>query len=95
MLDYSEYLNDKVQVVGVKSFGKGIAQNEVPLPDGSSIRYTFARTLSPDKYSIHKIGIEPDVEIPFGSYNNALDYVNNWCNQFDLSCVQAKILGGK
>ena len=95
LVDYSEYLNDKVQVVGVKSFGKGIAQNEVPLPDGSSIRYTFARTLSPDKYSIHGEGIEPDVEIPYPSYNNALTFVNAWSEQFDQACAQAVILGGK
>lgn len=95
LVDYSEYLNDKVQVVGVKSFGKGIAQNEVPLPDGSSIRYTFARTLSPDKYSIHGKGIEPDVEIPYPSYTNALTYVNAWSEQFNEACVQAAILGGK
>lgn len=93
--DYSNYLNDKVQVVGVKSFGKGIAQNEVPLPDGSSIRYTFARTLSPNKYSIHGVGIEPDVEIALGEYNRALTYVNSWLNQFDEACASAAILGGK
>ncbi len=93
--DYSNYLNDKVQVVGVKSFGKGIAQNEVPLPDGSSIRYTFARTLSPQKYSIHGIGIEPDVTIELGEYNSALSYVASWLYQFDDACVSAAILGGK
>lgn len=95
LVDYSEYLNNKVQVVGVKSYGKGIAQNEVPLPDGSSIRYTFARTLSPDKYSIHGTGITPDVEVPLPSYNSALTYVNSWLNQFDNACIEAYKLGGK
>ena len=79
----------------MKSFGKGIAQNEVPLPDGSSIRYTFARTLSPNKYSIHGIGITPDVELPLASYNSALTYVNSWMKQFDDACLEAYKLGGQ
>ncbi len=48
-------------IVGSKSFGKGSVQTILPLDDGSAIRLTTARFLTPKGKLIHGNGITPDV----------------------------------
>ena len=50
-------------LVGVKTFGKGIVQTIFPLGGGTSVKLTTAKYLTPNKISINKIGIEPDVKV--------------------------------
>ena len=50
-------------LVGVKTFGKGIVQTIFPLDDGTSVKLTTAKYLTPNKNDIHKKGIEPDVKV--------------------------------
>jgi len=50
-------------LVGVKTFGKGIVQTIFPLVGGTSVKLTTAKYLTPNKVSINKIGIEPDVKV--------------------------------
>lgn len=50
-------------LIGTKTYGKGLVQTMMPLPDGSIIKMTTAEYLTPNKTSIHGIGIEPDVVI--------------------------------
>jgi carboxyl-terminal processing protease len=50
-------------LVGVKTFGKGIVQTIFPLDSGTSVKLTTAKYLTPDKVSINKIGIEPNVKV--------------------------------
>lgn len=52
-------------VVGTTSFGKGTVQQALPLTedrDGSTIKLTFYKWLSPKGNWIHEIGVEPTVE---------------------------------
>lgn len=49
-------------VVGERTFGKGSVQNVYPLSDGSSLRLTIARWLTPSKREINKVGLAPDIE---------------------------------
>lgn len=55
--------NDRAIVVGTKTFGKGIAQGVFEIPDGSALKLTTAYYYVPSGECIHKIGIEPDVEV--------------------------------
>ena len=57
------HLKDKVTLVGQTTYGKGTEQTTVPFEDGTSIKYTIARWLTPDKESIHEKGFEPDVAV--------------------------------
>lgn len=57
------HLKDKVTLVGQTTYGKGTEQTTVPFEDGTSIKYTIARWLTPDKESIHERGFEPDVAV--------------------------------
>ncbi|MEH7247689.1 S41 family peptidase [Neobacillus niacini] len=49
-------------LVGETTFGKGTVQQAVPMGDGSNIKLTLFKWLTPDGNWIHKKGIKPDVE---------------------------------
>ncbi len=50
-------------VIGTKTFGKGVVQEIVALPDGSAIKITDARYLTPRNRDINQIGITPDISV--------------------------------
>ena len=51
------------QLVGETTFGKGTVQQPIPMGDGSNIKLTLFKWLTPNGNWIHKKGIKPDVEI--------------------------------
>ncbi|MDA8596952.1 S41 family peptidase [Candidatus Pacebacteria bacterium] len=51
-------------LIGATTFGKGSVQELVELPEGSSLKVTIARWLTPDGTSISAGGLTPDVSIP-------------------------------
>ena len=57
-----------VPLIGVKTFGKGTVQTPKNLPDGSNLKLTTAKWLTPNGNWIHKKGIEPDIDVPYPSY---------------------------
>ncbi len=46
--------NDRGLVIGRRSFGKGLVQEQIPLTDGSALRLTVARFYTPSGRSIQK-----------------------------------------
>lgn len=52
--------NDRAQLVGEKTFGKGLIQSLFDLSDGSGLAVTIAKYETPDRHDINKLGIEPD-----------------------------------
>lgn len=55
--------HDIATLVGEKTFGKGSVQDLTELADGSSVKLTIAKWLTPDGIEIDKEGILADVEI--------------------------------
>lgn len=53
----------KATLVGAKTFGKGSVQDLQHLKDGSSLKLTIARWLTPSGRSINDDGITPDVTV--------------------------------
>ena len=53
----------KATLVGNKTFGKGLVQKVVPLPNSTGVNVTIARYLTPNGTDINKLGIKPDIEI--------------------------------
>lgn len=57
-----------VTLVGEKSFGKGTVQQAKKFTDGSNLKLTTEKWLTPDGNWIHKKGITPDVEVTLPPY---------------------------
>jgi carboxyl-terminal processing protease len=49
------------ELIGEKTYGKGVVQTIHPLPDGSAVKITSARYLTPRGRDINLIGIQPDI----------------------------------
>lgn len=64
-------------LIGTKTFGKGIVQTILPLGDGSAIKITTSKYYTPSGNNIHKIGIEPDIEVPFDSEQYLNEEIDN------------------
>lgn len=54
---------DRARLVGEPTFGKGSVQRIHDFPDGSSLRITVARWLTPDQQPIPDGGLVPDVTV--------------------------------
>jgi carboxyl-terminal processing protease len=63
------------KLVGTTTYGKGIVQRVINLSDGSAVKLTVSSYFTPAGNNIHKIGIEPDVEVEFDSdlYKEGID----------------------
>jgi len=46
--------NDRAMIIGRRSFGKGLVQQQMPFPDGSAVRLTVARYYTPSGRCIQK-----------------------------------------
>jgi carboxyl-terminal processing protease len=59
-----------VPLVGEKSFGKGTVQRAQDFSDGSNMKYTTEKWLTPEGNWIHEKGIVPDYEVALPEYAN-------------------------
>ncbi|MGG3470121.1 S41 family peptidase [Neobacillus pocheonensis] len=57
-----------IPLVGEKSFGKGTVQTASDFTDGSNLKFTIAKWLTPNGNWIHKKGIKPDYEVALPEY---------------------------
>ncbi|MFA5410630.1 MAG: S41 family peptidase [Candidatus Omnitrophota bacterium] len=53
-------------VLGTKSFGKGVVQTVIPLSDGSALRLTTSKYITPLGRIIHEKGVIPDIAVEEG-----------------------------
>ena len=67
--------NGKAKLVGEKTFGKGLVQIMENMKDGSAIKISVSRWLTPNRVDINKNGIKPDfeVELTLDDYLNEKD----------------------
>lgn len=70
--------NKRGELIGEKTYGKGVVQTLVPLPDGGGIKLTTSEYFTPSGVSIHEKGIEPTipVELPENIKGIGLEYQN-------------------
>ncbi len=57
--------NGLATLVGQTTFGKGLVQGISELEDGSALKITVAKWLTPNGTSINKNGIAPDVAVEY------------------------------
>lgn len=53
----------RAKLLGTKTFGKGMVQKIMPLPNETGLNLTIAKYLTPSGSDINKKGIEPDIEV--------------------------------
>lgn len=56
------------QLIGLNTFGKGTVQTANELNDGSNMKFTTSKWLTPEGNWIHEKGIAPDIKIEYPSY---------------------------
>lgn len=56
---------NKAKLLGTKTFGKGMVQKIIPLPNETGLNLTIAKYLTPNGTDINKKGIEPDIKVEF------------------------------
>jgi carboxyl-terminal processing protease len=56
---------NKATIVGEQSYGKGSVQSLKPFSDGSSLKVSVAKWLTPQGKSISEKGITPDIEVEY------------------------------
>ncbi len=49
------------EIIGTRTYGKGVVQSIFPLGDGSAVKITTARYLTPHGRDINSIGIQPEI----------------------------------
>jgi len=55
--------NKRAQLVGTRTFGKGLIQQIYTLSNGSGLAVSIAKYQTPSGRDIHKVGIEPDLKV--------------------------------
>jgi carboxyl-terminal processing protease len=53
--------NDMGILIGEQSFGKGVYQQLIEFPDGSALKITAGKYLTPDRRIVNEIGLPPDI----------------------------------
>lgn len=83
-------------IIGTKTFGKGVVQNVWRLPDGSAIKITIARYLTPHNRDINTVGIKPDITVEENKNPRYGDVTKDTQLNAALAFLQNKIaqLGG-
>ncbi len=56
---------NKAKLVGTKTYGKGMVQKIISMPNETGLNLTIARYLTPSGNDINKRGITPNVEVKF------------------------------
>ena len=55
----------KAKIIGTKTYGKGMVQKIIPMPNETGLNLTIAKYLTPKGKDINKKGIAPDIEVKF------------------------------
>lgn len=54
----------RAKLIGTKTYGKGMVQKIIPMPNETGLNLTVAKYLTPKGKDINKLGIDPDIEMP-------------------------------
>ncbi|MDR1167806.1 MAG: S41 family peptidase [Heliobacteriaceae bacterium] len=75
---------NRAVLLGTRTYGKGMVQKIIPLPNETGLNLTVAKYLTPNGHDINKKGILPDVQVEFS--------LNDVKTQSDAQLNKAKSL---
>jgi carboxyl-terminal processing protease len=55
--------NQVAEVIGTRTFGKGVEQTVSRLPDGSAVKITTARYVTAQNHDLNGVGLQPDLHV--------------------------------
>ncbi|BCR21792.1 S41 family peptidase [Borrelia sp. HM] len=84
--------NNRVYVIGEKSYGKGVIQRILPFYTGG-FKITNSKYYTPSGNSIHNVGIKPDLEVGRSDYSE--DEISAYKQIFDKNFVENFLKGKK
>lgn len=61
--------HNRAVLVGTKTFGKGMVQRIIPLPNSTGLNLTIAKYLTPSGTDINKKGIQPDYIVKYTEHD--------------------------
>lgn len=69
---------DRAKIIGKTTYGKGVVQNVISMPEGDGLKLTTSEYFTPKGKSINKIGIKPDIEVelPENIKGIGIDYMD-------------------
>lgn len=56
---------NRAKLLGTKTYGKGMVQKIIPMPNETGLNLTVAKYLTPNGTDINKKGINPDIKVEF------------------------------
>lgn len=77
---------NRAVIVGQPTFGKALIQQTMPFKDGSAIRLSVARYLTPKGNIIHGVGVKPQVEAVADT-----TFQTNWYYMLAMAGVQKSV----
>ncbi len=82
----------KAKLLGTKTYGKGMVQKIIPMPNETGLNLTIAKYLTPKGKDINKHGINPDIELPL----TREDIIQKKDTQLDTAKdIMAKMISSK
>ncbi|MGG3925604.1 S41 family peptidase [Metabacillus fastidiosus] len=76
--------NNRVTIIGDKTYGKGVAQLVVELSNGGALNVTDSRIIPPSNESYDKKGILPDINMQTVAHPSKGDQTDRWRNVAEL-----------
>lgn len=67
--------HDVAKVIGTQSYGKGSVQELLKIADGTRLKLTIARWLTPNRISISEEGLAPDIVVEEDVVDRAVTYL--------------------
>lgn len=74
----------RAKLLGTKTFGKGMVQKIIPMPNETGLNLTIAKYLTPSGHDINKKGINPDIEVKLSQ--------KDIMTKNDIQLAKAKVL---
>lgn len=68
---------DNATIIGETTYGKGVIQALYSLSDGSGLKLTIEKYLTPNENEINEVGIEPDIEVKDYDFTGEIDEEND------------------
>jgi len=88
--------NQRAELIGLRTFGKGSVQEIYRFPDDSALRLTVAKYYTPAGGCIHALGIEPNhsVELVFTNPEGPEEEGSRWKRDSQCSFGVEKLIAG-